>query len=68
MRFRVYRAIEHWGDDWDQAAIIAATTANAMRSKGRAAKLEDFRPVYKRRKQQSDDEVADALMAFFKVG
>ncbi len=68
MRFRVYRAIEPWGDDWDQAAIIAATTANAMRNKGKAAKLEDFRPVYKRRRQQSDEEVAEALMSFIKEG
>jgi hypothetical protein len=68
VRFRVYKAIEPWGDDWDQAAMIAATTANSMRSKGRAAKKDDFRPVYKRRGRQSDAEITTTLEAFFKVG
>jgi hypothetical protein len=68
IRFRVYRQIEPWGDDWDQSAIIAATVANSMRSKGRALKKDDFRPVYKRRSRQTDDEIATTLRAFFEVG
>jgi len=68
VRFRLYRQIEPWGDDWDQAAVIAATTANSMRSKGRAAKKDDFRPVYKRRSRQSEEEIEATILAFFEVG
>lgn len=64
----MYRAIEPWGDDWDQSAIIAATVANAMRSKGRAAKKDDFRPVYKRMSRQDEAEIESTLLQFFKAG
>lgn len=68
VRFRVYRAIEPWGDDWDQAAMVAATMANSMRSKGKAAKLTDFRPQYTRRSGQSEAEIEATLKQFFNVG
>lgn len=68
VRFRLYRQIDPWGDDWDQAAVIAATMANSMRTKGRAAKKDDFRPVYKRRNRQSDADIEATILAFFEAG
>ena len=45
VRFRVYRLMQPWGDDWDQAAMIAASVCNRLQKKANM-KLEQFRPTY----------------------
>ncbi len=62
VRFRVYRLMQPWGDDWDQAAMIAASVCNRLQKKANL-KLEQFRPTYKRRK--TDDEIEAAFRQFF---
>jgi ADP-ribosylglycohydrolase len=66
VRFRVYRAAEPWGDDWDQAAVIASSICNRLQSRGRV-KLEDFRPNYKRRSKPSSAEIEATIMQFFQA-
>jgi len=61
LKFVAYKKIEPWGDDWDQAAVIAATSYQGKAKK----KLRDFRPNYKR-KSQSADEMFAGFEAFAK--
>ena len=49
VRFRVYRIMYPWGDDWDQAAVIAASVCNRLQ-KHATLKLSDFRPTYRRKR------------------
>ncbi len=44
-----------------QAAVVASTVANAMRSKGRAYKVDDFVPQWGPSEQSHDDLLAKAL-------
>jgi len=52
--FAAYKKIAPWGDDWDQASIIASM---CYRGKGRK-KPKDFRPNYKRKSQSAEDMFA----------
>lgn len=64
-RFRVYKMVEPFGDDWDQAAMVAATVSNSMRTKGRAARLHEFRPRALRRARVMSDEQQMSVLAAF---
>lgn len=66
LRFRLYKQIQPFGDDWKQAGVIAATVSNSAMRKGRAAKWQDFCPQYRRRPQSAEDQWA-ALEMFAKV-
>lgn len=55
--------IEPWGDDWEQADLIACLMANINRRKGsKAFKRGDFihRPLKKKRKQ-TQQEIAGVM-------
>lgn len=51
-RWRVYREIAPWGDDWLQTAVIAAAAMNPHVKRQR--KLEDFMPAARPVKQTPD--------------
>lgn len=46
-----------------QAAIVAATVANSVRHKGRAAKPSDFMPRWRPRRRQTTEEMNSILLA-----
>jgi len=62
IRFRMYKLMHPWGDDWDQAAIIAASICNRLQKRGNLT-LDDFRPTYKRKQSQS--EIQETIHSFF---
>lgn len=47
--------IQPWGDDWQQAATIAAVTCNVWRGKRRALMPDDFIPSSRKRFQSEQD-------------
>lgn len=57
-----YDQLEPLSDEWLQTGILAATIANAHRTKGKSFKATDFMPVAKS-KAQSPDEQKDILNA-----
>lgn len=51
-RWKVYRQIAPWGDDWQQTAVIAAAAMNPHVKRQR--KLDDFMPRPPKPKQTPD--------------
>lgn len=58
--------LEPWGDDWKQAALIAATIRNsAMGATGEAVQPEELIPT-KENRQQTDEVDEEALTGRWK--
>lgn len=68
----IYFSLEHLGESPEEradlrSAIVAATTANANRGKGRAAKLDDFMPRFEDA-EQSPQQLHQSMIALARQG